>query len=225
MIERTPERPDLPLSPLRALIPGCIILVEFEGLCGRYPCTLADLTLEGELVVQVPHSVTIRHPLRPGDTVVVRGAFDGTLYGFRTQVKQHVFRPQPVMVLARPTDVGMQRLRRNDRVPCLIPATATVGGQRLSGMIIDLSRGGCRFLCETAADPPEPIAEETEITLCFPLFRMGEQQTATGTLRSATAADGTLRLGVEFGELAASVIATIETYIAGLIDLVEEEAA
>jgi hypothetical protein len=129
------------------------------------------------------------------------------------------------MVLARPTDIGMQRLRQDDRVPCLIPATVTLDGRCLSGMIVDLSRGGCRFTCETATDARPSVRERTELTLCFPLFQMDEQQTATGTVRSLAVGDGTLRIGIEFGELATSVIACIEAYIAGLIDLVDEQAA
>jgi c-di-GMP-binding flagellar brake protein YcgR len=225
MTRRVPNDTDLSPSPLSGLTPGRIILVEFEGLCGRYPCPLTEVTREGEWVVRVPQSVTTRHPLRAGDTVVVRCAHEGTLYGFRTQVKAHAFRPQASMTLARPTEIGMQRLRQDDRVPVLIPATACIGDQQLSGMLIDLSRGGCRFNSETAVDAPAAIPAGSGITLRFPLFQMGEQQTASGSVRSANVQDGALRIGIEFGELSASVSACVEAYIAGLIDLVDEEAA
>jgi len=225
MTRHVPNDPDLSFSPLHGLAPGRIILVEFEGLCGRYPCPLEEITRQGEWVVRVPPSVTTRHPLRAGDTVVVRCAHEGTLYGFRTQVKAHTFRPQASMTLTRPTEIGMQHLRQDDRVPCLIPASACVGEQQLSGMLIDLSRGGCRFNSETATDAPATIPAGTEITIRFPLFQMGEQQSAHGTVRSAHVVDGALRIGIEFGELSASVGDCVEAYIAGLIDIVDEEAA
>jgi c-di-GMP-binding flagellar brake protein YcgR len=225
MARHAPHDPDLPLSPLPGLAPGRIVLVEFEGLCGRYPCPLEEITSEGEWVVRVPSSVSTRHPLRVGDTVAIRCALEGTLYGFRTRVKAHAFRPRASMTLARPTDIGMQHLRQDDRVPCLIPATASVGEQQLSGMLIDLSRGGCRFNSETAGDVPAATSPGTEITIRFPLFHMGEQQTARGTVRNANVQDGALRIGIEFGELSASVSACVEAYIAGLIDIVDEEAA
>jgi len=225
MTRDVPKEPELSHSPLRGLASGRIVLVEFEGLCGRYPCPLEEVTPEGEWIVRVPPSVTTRHPLRAGDTVVVRCAHEGTLYGFRTQVKSHAFRPQASMTLARPTEVGMQHLRQDDRVPCLIPASVSVGEKQLSGMLIDLSRGGCRFNSETTVDAPAAIAPGTRVMIRFPLFQMGEQQSASGTVRSANLIDGVLRIGVEFGELSASVSDCVEAYIAGLIDIVDEEAA
>lgn len=225
MTRHASHDPELSLSPLHGLASGRIILVEFEGLCGRYPCPLEEITPSGEWVVRVPQSVTTRHPLRTGDTVAVRCAHEGTLYGFRTQVKAHAFRPQASMTLARPTDIGMQHLRQDDRVPCLIPASASVAGQQLSGMIIDLSRGGCRFNSETAPESAAAIAAGSEVTVRFPLFQLGEQQLAPGTVRSANVVDGALRVGIEFGELSASVRDCVESYIAGLIDIVDEEAA
>jgi c-di-GMP-binding flagellar brake protein YcgR len=225
MTYRTPERLELSSLPISAQDLGGLITMEFEGLQGRFQSRIEEITPEGDLVLQIPPGVITRHPLRAGDTVTARYAHQGTIYGFRTRVKSHALQPRPTMVLARPVTIGTLRLRRDDRVPCLIPTTARVGERSLAGMIVDLSRNGCRFAFEPAPGEVPALADGEEVELRFPLFHLDERKTLSGAVRSLTTEDGAVRAGVEFGVLAPEVVADLEAYIAGVLDFFEAEAA
>jgi c-di-GMP-binding flagellar brake protein YcgR len=219
------KRPDLSPSPIFEAVYGAMLTLEFEGLQGRFTSTLAGVTGKGELMVRIPRPVTIRHPLHRGDTVVARYAHEGTVYGFRTRVLAHALRPFPVMILARPSDIGTMLLRRAERVPCLIPATVVKGTRALTGMILDLGRGGCRFACEPAYGESLEFEMGASVELRFPLFRMDERETMRATVRSLSVEEGAVRIGVEFAAPAPEAVARIEAYITSVIDFLEEQAA
>lgn len=180
------------------------ILTEFVGMV-RDKCIITILpTRAGDREFFVSEAlVTVKY---------VHGGHN--VSAFRTIVLGTASKPMPLLFLQIPEAVESLNLRKSDRVHCFLPTTAYVDGAEYSGLIIDLSAGGCRLVIEAepGKQPPE-IQAESEIVTNFQLFDKDAQIFAQGIVRNAEAGQSATSVGVQFKDLAQDIQDNIQNYV------------
>lgn len=150
------------VSPVFSLYVPLQVTLPFKNIKVTAEVRLLGLKVERFLICELPsHQGTSL-----GGTGVncdVRYMLHGRIVGFTAQVLKTQFSPEPLMFLSFPKTVSEVALRRQERVRVNLEAVARLKGSatRYSGVIRDLSSGGCGFFIPEDLD----IGVGTELTI------------------------------------------------------------
>jgi len=127
---------------------GQLCLVQFEVKGQRYKASVIGMDAYKFLALRLPMAPGIQTRLRPGGTMLVRMEQGGTVYAFTSEILSSVLRPAPVAFIVYPQVVEGLQFREHKRTRCMLPAT--VKGQHLqsTGLVTDISLGGCRVVVD-----------------------------------------------------------------------------
>jgi hypothetical protein len=171
------------------------------------------------LIIQVPAIPGILDKLGEGSPVTVRYIYAGNVYGFASTVRAYAHKPTLVVYLAYPTSVEIISMRKAKRVECLLPAELRIPGRDFNGVIsfqgviLDISKAGCRLYIEY--DPVEPpvidVGKGMEVR--FQLPGTSEEQIISAKIQNLKKDNKLAELGLEFDQSKTEVIDNIVTYI------------
>lgn len=100
------------------------------------------------LLVRVQPSPGLLPRINQSECVSVRFLNEGAASLFQTSILGHISRPSLILSLAYPNFMNTLQIRRHKRVSCALPVIIGHKEQKGSGIINDLSRGGCRLIMD-----------------------------------------------------------------------------
>lgn len=228
---KNPEQPgadDDARRPVR--LPGVHLQVELGSalslrfLCvqQRYEGKIVGLEPFSFLIVQarVPQDTVARLPQNPGLVVQLRTA--GQLFGFRSEVMNHVTNPAPLFFLTFPAMVERLTLRRDERVSVSLPGTIHGPFGDHEVMLMDLTSSGCAL--STAIDLKSPLrgAKPGDKVILNCGLGQGQHLTAALVLRRVEEGKGRLLLGGQFQDLPEDTAQIVAKYIQKMLRFVRE---
>ena len=156
-----------------------------------------------EWPLQLGHSTG----LPTGTPCTVSYLHDGKLVGYRTEIRDMVTAPVPLLFLAFPQTVEEMHLRKHARVsssePALLMRTDNTPNSRspipssdyAGGVVKDLSVGGCSI---ALAKTPSWIRPGCTVRMEFELPGLGHITNLVGIVKSTEARQGLDMIGLEF---------------------------
>ncbi|MBU0514098.1 MAG: flagellar brake protein [Proteobacteria bacterium] len=128
---------------------------------------------------------------------VVRFLDRGVIYGFTSQVFHLQHKPFPLIILTFPENVDRINLRSEERLPVNVPAVVghehANGNKDTEGIIVDLSRSGCRL------NVPANLDLNSQIKLSFAPEGGPKLADITGEIRNVRSlTEGWFEYGVAF---------------------------
>jgi c-di-GMP-binding flagellar brake protein YcgR len=127
---------------------GKKISIQLEAEAGKIACTCRGVAFEKYLMVQMAVLAHQEGMLDPGAVVIVRYLIDGSVYGFRSRVIQAIIKPFRLVFIEYPSELELYKLRTCERIDLFIKAGLSIHDMTLSGVIVDLSCGGCLMVLE-----------------------------------------------------------------------------
>jgi len=121
------------------------LLLQFKEVKGVFPSYLIGMKPDVFLIIKSPTIISSENLLAEGSSLVVRYTYLGDVYRFKTEVLGTNHEPFKVTFLSYPDVVEKIEFRNTQRVLCLFPATLSYDKSKISGMITDISLGGCKF--------------------------------------------------------------------------------
>lgn len=121
------------------------LLLQFKEVKGFFPSYLIGMKPDVFLIIKSPTIISRENLLAEGSSLVVRYTYLGDVYRFKTAVLGTNHEPFKVTFLAYPDVVEKIEFRDSQRVHCFFPATLSYRRSKISGMITDISLGGCKF--------------------------------------------------------------------------------
>lgn len=100
------------------------------------------------LLVRVQPTPGLLPRVNQGEPVRVRFMSNGDAAMFQTEILGHLNRPSIVLALAYPHTMNTVQVRKHKRISCALPVRVAKDGQKIAGIISDISRGGCRLLID-----------------------------------------------------------------------------
>ncbi|MBT6273989.1 MAG: flagellar brake protein [Chromatiales bacterium] len=198
---------------------GTTLQLEFDGIAGRTPAVLVGRSEDEYLIARLgDNSDGIINRLFKGSSLVGRYVHDGNVYGFQSRSLGSIASPSRLLFIAYPLIVAAQSLRSAERIPCLLPATIDLGGDKLVALAMDLSSGGCLFRYRVNPGVDEElkaILPEVETVLSVQLSIPGQADPLEfeGTARSVELDGEHCLIGTQFGELSEETLGTINEFI------------
>lgn len=132
---------------------------------------------------------------------------DGKLVGYKTEIRDVITSPVPLLFIAFPHAVEEMHLRKHVRVsssePALLTRTDKGAGKGAllapsdyaGGLVKDVSIGGCRI---ALVKRPSWVRPGAAVLLEFELPGLGHVTNLTGVVKSSESRDGSEIIGIEF---------------------------
>jgi len=128
-------------------------LVQFESTGQKYKSVIIGVEQYAFVIAKLPLVPGIQKHMNAGNPVLVRMEQGGTVYGFSTEILSHSLRPVPFVVFAYPPRVEGVQYREHKRTLCMLPAAVSNPYFTTSGLVSDISMGGCRLMVEWRDKP------------------------------------------------------------------------
>jgi len=198
---------------------GTPLLIQVEGIQGRLKSTLIGMDPGCYLIVKFPQLFGLVGKLTTGSNVIVRYISEGNIYGFESEVLETALKPGRIIFLKYPKVVETHCLRKFKRLSCSIPAVAELNEKgTYEGLILDISRGGCKFTINT---PEETTIEDADlditVNLSFQLPGLSDKYSLSGSIKSLNKDKSQISIGIEFIQANTEVLDKIDQYVDAII--------
>lgn len=172
-----------------------------------YGSTLLGWKDRAWLVCEWPIQLGHDRQIAAGTACTVSYLHDGKLVGYRSEIRDLITAPVPLLFVAYPKSVEEMHLRKHLRVsanePTLLMRAAhdNPSGSALptsdyfGGLLKDLSEAGCSVVL---AQRPAWLRPGAAVRLEFELPGLGHITNLTGIVKNADSRDGSEMIGIEF---------------------------
>jgi c-di-GMP-binding flagellar brake protein YcgR len=193
---------------------GMPLMIRFEGFSESYKGTLVGMDRGHYLICSIPQIRGIWVKVHKENQVVVRYLHRGVVYGFKCSVISVIGDPVPLMLVSYPEEIETVTLRKNDRTTCLIPATVQVDGRSFKGAILDLSLGGCSFVCTTSPESESSKVEKgVDAVMTVQIPGSQSERTVELGIVNVRRDDHRITFGSQFKNLDTDAHNAIESYV------------
>ncbi len=155
--------------------------------------------------------IMIRDKFFEGNTVLVRYLHNGSIFAFQSQIVGVVDHPDKLFFLSYPAIISRQELRREPRVDCRLKAVIDSGSARQNGVVIDISRSGCRFTLKSPLKVK--LNQRQNVNMRMNLDDSQDAVTLTGNIRSMENSNQSMILGIQFLEIDKTGQRLIDNYV------------
>lgn len=178
---------------------GTTLLLQLDGVESLLKSFLVGMEPGAFIVARSPKPAGIDSKLFVGNQCLVRYLCGGTVFTFQSALLGKISHPFPLVFLSYPRVISRVELRKEPRLDCYIPARLQTSTDFLNGVILDISRSGCRFQCQVEAkgNPPVPVmAQKVEVIINM----SGEDDSVRleGVVRNVRQEAQSLCLGLSF---------------------------
>ena len=132
---------------------GFTLKIQFKDADTRLTSELVGKSDGKYLIIKMPpiHVMGDTYELiYKGNEVIIRYLQNGTIFGFKSRIKDFILSPEKLIFLEYPKKIENHELRTNKRIDCFLPAN--IGTKDclgiIRGSIIDISKEGCSFSVE-----------------------------------------------------------------------------
>jgi c-di-GMP-binding flagellar brake protein YcgR len=178
------------------------VVFQLSGVETFLKSELVGLDPDNYLIIKSPRGdLQIKNKITAGNLVLVNYLFRGCVYTFQSHILGSAERPFNLFFLSYPKVVSRKELRRDKRVDCYLSATVNVGGEPISGAIVDLSQSGCKFVSVYKIPSSQLPSMEVGQRLELSLDSAPDQGSLGVVMRNKRLDKKALTLGLEFQEL------------------------
>lgn len=199
---------------------GINLRIQLRGARDTWNGTLVGMVARRYLIAEVPPIPGLWVKLHQMNNIIVRYLHDGKAYGFYSTLIAAMNEPFRLAFLSYPEKIETVNLRKFQRVPCLIPAAASMGGVTYRGAFIDMSEGGCSFLFDQSDSAQEPclnIGDEIVFSVC--LIGSSQEREIRAIVRNIRTAQTGTSIGTQFHEPGDDLIESIRSYMGRVVNL------
>jgi c-di-GMP-binding flagellar brake protein YcgR len=112
----------------------------------QYFCNCRGVCSDRFVMVQTPPDPDIQKKLETGEPAVIRFVESGMVCGFKTRINKAITFPFRLIFFDYPDNLEVVNLRNSKRVSLHLKADIQWHGEAYTGVIKDLSEGGCFFV-------------------------------------------------------------------------------
>jgi CheY-like chemotaxis protein len=203
---------------------GMEIRINIQGIDSKLKSFITGIHHGQYILIQCPGMAAIEPILFTGNVVHVVYIYLGNLYSFKSYILNSISVPSKLIFLSYPESVEVYRLRRNRRANCFLNASirSADGEIEYTGVVLDISLGGCRFVTIPNAGISRLIQVQDEIKITLEVTGSIDPLLLSGELRSITQDSRRISMGIMFVELGNTARKTIDHYIKTVMNLSQD---
>lgn len=149
-----------------------------------------------------------------GELVQMRFLSDGEATIFQTEIISYLQRPGIILTLAYPQTMNIVQVRKHKRLACVLPVRAGKDGRKLSGIISDLSRGGCRMIADVRGQSAfRSLAVGDILELVVPLDIEKGLENIKAMVRNVETEQFRMILGLSFEPMSSQTLQLLDNFL------------
>jgi len=149
-----------------------------------------------------------------GSKLIIKYQFNGNVVGFTSKIVDSLHYPSHLLFVSYPETIETYNLRSYPRYDCLFKATINTKFGSFTGLIKNISIGGCFFVCDMDNDNTiDPMQlKESNVTITIDLQSMGKV-TCQAHVANLHIDVKNISCGIQFDELDQPYKETLTNYI------------
>lgn len=124
--------------------PGKDVIIRVPGLAQSYRGRIVGFDPYDYLIASVRLPSSLRGELALGGQIIVKYINDGTVYGFKTYVRNAITSPTSLLFFDYPSVMEKMELRRDSRTQCNLDGTLHSDDGDYDCLILNISHTGCK---------------------------------------------------------------------------------
>ncbi len=180
---------------------GIKLLIDFDDLVVPFRSTLVGIEDGKYLILKAPGPIgRIDHDLFKVKNLIVKSLYKGTIYAFRSKLINIVSRPSKLMFIEYPREIEHHELRSHKRFKCNIATQSEASEKEKSGVIKNISKGGCLCIIETFSTDENLPDELLNGTISFKCHFPGSNGEVNfkGEIRNTIKKPDEIGVGIKF---------------------------
>jgi hypothetical protein len=198
---------------------GCQLFIQCPGIPDRIKSYLVGLVRGGYLIVSTPETSGAPALRRGIGRIITRYIFRGEVLGFQSSVIATIEKPFRLTFLSYPDSVERMNLRKGKRIDCNLPSRLTFESKDITGIISDLSGGGCKFTARLNLHRAKiNFAVDSPVNVAFSLPGSQAEFHIGGTIRNCGLSADRAELGIQFVKISREYREKIDAYVQQVSD-------
>ncbi len=196
---------------------GTQLQIEIEGVSSRFKSTLIGMVFNKCLIMDAPFANTIKTKLFQGNKIVVRFMYEGTVFGFESELIKDISNPIKALFVSYPKIIARHELRSQKRIGSFLPSELMIKNKMHRGVILDINERGCRCLIKASGGEKLPgITLEGDLVITFHLPGIEDKMAISGIVKNLQRDDQELHLGIKFDKIPHLVQNKISQYVSSV---------
>ena len=199
--------------------------LEIAGLNHRIKLSLVGLLKGQYLLFSIPQKLIDSIGIGAftvGLPVNVRCISRGAAFGFHSSIAHMNQVPTKLLFLEYPEGIQRHKIRKAQRVKCLLPAEIQQEQIKVSGNIADISRSGCHFQAKVSnfgTDEAALAKAGGEVNIKIAIPGVNGHQSIKSSVKNFAMDVEKVQIGLEFLSVEPEIIAMIDEFVAMSFDL------
>jgi len=196
---------------------GTQLQIEIEGVSSRLKSNLVGMVLNKCLIMDAPFVNNIKNRLFQGNKIVVRFMYEGTVFGFESELIKAISDPIKAIFVSYPKIIARHELRSQKRIESFLPSELMIKNKMYRGVILDITERGCRCLIKASGVEKLPsIMIEEDLIITFHLPGIEDKMAISGIVKNLQRDDKELHLGIKFDKIPHLVQNKINQYVSSI---------
>ena len=195
---------------------GTPLQIQLEEKPDRFKSVLVGFDPGQYMIIRQPLAENAQTFFTPGEKVVVRFLYRGSVYGFQTEIISVVKVPAALLFIQYPAKIEDHNLRNYKRIDCYLPSQLKVGKMMFHSRIIDLSKGGCQVALEISEmeNISNPMDVDQQVNLSFSLPGLAGEVNLEGVVKKICNDKHQIKIGMKFIEIETKYKAKLYKFLA-----------
>jgi len=175
------------------------LFIQFSGERNSIKSEVVGFSQENFIIIRSPAIPGIRSKMMEGREIVVKLFSDGTVYGFKSDIINYVFKPDSLLFINYPAYIEKYEVREHSRLLCNLPVDVCIKDVKLQGIISDISIGGCRInIYDITFSVLKNFEIDEKVILYFYLSTETDLVEISGKIKNLTSSMENVSTGIMF---------------------------
>lgn len=193
---------------------GSDLVVMLPGAQTGYRGTIVGFDAYEYIIASLRLPKSVRDSLTYKGELVIKYLHEGTVYGFRSTILNHITRPAPLLFFTYPDSLEKLDLRKASRTSCNIDGTIfTMEGKGYECLVLNVSETGCKVsVAVNARDPLNTMEKGQDMVVTMQLGSSGAVKLPVG-VKNITKEKGNIHFGCMFLDINEKEQEQISSYV------------
>ena len=198
---------------------GTKVYIEIDGVNFSVTSIFIGMLKDEFMLITFPKRYkSVKNKLYPGNKMVIKYLFDGSVYAFQTSVIETITHPINAIAIEFPKVVQQRELRIAKRNDVIIPGRIEAKNVEFKAIIFDISKKGCRFKYNDNKNTMSSLRENDLLRIYVQFPGVSGDVGAMAHVRNVKREKGKLAIGAEFQDITKTFLTSLMQFLYSIED-------
>jgi len=198
---------------------GTQVYLEIEGVNFSVTSVFIGMLKDEFMIVTLPKRYkSVQNKLYPGNKIVIKYLFDGSVFAFQTSVIETITNPIKALAIEYPRVVQQRELRTVKRKYVVIPGRAEAKKTEFPIVVFDISKNGLKFKFNENKHNLTALKENDLVRVYCQFPGASEEAGVLAVVRNVRREQGQLSVGTEFQDVSKTFMSPLMHFLYSIED-------